>query len=366
MRIAIVHPWFLAEGGAEKTVYALTEAFPDADIFTLLYEKKRLPRALQGRNIKSLNIQWLPAKFKLYRLFLPFYPLAYEALDLRGYDVVITSDSGVVKGVQVDQNAIHICYCHSPMRSLYDQYWDYYESFPALARPFFALTVNYLRPWDFIAAQKVTCMVANSRHIAQRIRAFYARGCKMIYPPVDTHNGYIDSNIGDYYLSVGRLTAAKRIDVLIRACNEMEKHLIIAGSGRELPALKKIAGKTIEFAGRVPDAELSRLYAQCRAFLFSADEDFGIVPVEAQSYGRPVIALARGGALETVIDSVTGLHFAEPTAESLKDAILRFEAVEHTFDPQRIQQHARTFDAENFKSSMSALVESLVQDPKRV
>lgn len=359
LRTAIVHPWFLAWGGAEQTVAALAEAFPNADIFTLLFEEEQIPPGLRGRNIISPRWHWLPAKYKIYRYLLPFYPFAFESFDLRGYDLVITSDSCLVKGVLTDQKTIHICYCYSPMRCLYDQYWDYYHGFPVFARPIFAAVAQYLRIWDTVAAHKATSMIAISHNIAERMRHYYRRDGEVIYPPVETSKGYIDNEIGDYYLSVGRLTEAKRVDLLIEACSRLGKRLIVVGGGRELPKLRKIAGPTIEFAGRVSDEELSQLYARCRAFLFAPEEDFGIVSVEAQSFGRPVIAYGRGGSLETVVHKKTGILFSEQTVSSVTDAILEFESMEHTFVPRDIQQNSRRFDSSIFKDSFSNLVQTL-------
>lgn len=359
MRVAIVHPWFLAEGGAEKTVEVLAAMFPDADLFTLIFEDRHVPPSLRKRKMQSLNLQWVPAKYKLYRYFLLFYPMAFEALDLRGYDLVITSDSCVAKGVLLDQTTIHLCYCYSPMRCLYDQYWQFYYHFPVFSRHVFAFVAHYVRMWDYIAAQKVTALVADSYHIAQRINKYYGRPCRMIYPPVDTGKGYIASEVGNYYLSVGRITNAKRVDLLIEACNQLGRRLIVVGSGRELPRMKRLAGPTIEFSGRISDDELSRLYAKCKAFLFPAEEDFGIVPVEAQAYGRPVIALGRGGSLETVIDGVTGIYFNEQTVEAVKEAILRFEDTSDRFLPETIQRNARRFDTAIFKQAINELVVEL-------
>lgn len=361
MRIAIVHPWFLSRGGAEHTVNVLAEAFPEADIHTLLYEDRYLPEAARGKKVFSLKTGWIPQKYRLYRFLMPLYPLAFEALDLRGYDVVMTSDSCVAKGVLVDQHTIHICYCHSPMRSLYDQYRQFYQEFPALARPIFLLTAHYLRVWDFVAARRVDIMLANSRNIAQRIQKYYGIPSQVVYPPVDTSNGFIDPMVGDYYLSVGRLTPTKRIDLLIDACNRLGRRLVIVGGGRDTDRLKKLAGKTVELAGMVDSATLKTLYAQCRALLFAADEDFGIVPVEAQSYGRPVIAYGKGGTLETVIPGKTGMLFYEQTGEACAQAILRFEQCERDFSPTEIQAHARKFDSEIFKRSMREVVEEAVK-----
>jgi len=365
MRIAIVHPWFLAKGGAEQVVEVLAELYPSADIFTLFFNEKDLPDNLRGRNIHALALNWLPAKYKLYRSMLPFYPLMFESLDLRDYDVVISSDSCVTKGILINQNAIHVCYCHSPMRCLWDLHREFREELPAIARPIFTLATHYVRQWDFSAAKRVDDFVANSQNVAQRISKFYGRESTVIYPPVNTLKGFISPTTDDYYLSVGRLTNVKKIDLLIKACNQLKRRLIVAGAGREAANLKAIAGPTVEFAGRVSETGLQNLYANCRALLFAADEDFGIVPVEAQSYGRPVIAYGRGGALETIIPlgnsegkQPTGVLFPEQTESSVKEAILAFEHNESRFIPAVACRNARAFDTSVFARNILDLVES--------
>jgi len=367
MRIAIVHPWYVIYGGAEQTVKALASMYPEADFFTLFYYDRYLPSSVRGRSITPSSWNWLPTRDRLYRYLLPFYPLAFESLDLRGYDLILTSDSCVAKGILTDQHAVHVCYCHSPMRCLWDLHREFSASIPRIARPIFTLGTHYVRQWDYAAAQRVDAFVANSKNVAERIWRFYRRESRLIYPPVDTKKGYIDDRTEDYYLSVGRLTGTKRIDLLIAACNKLKRKLVIAGVGREERRLKAMAGPTIEFAGRVSDRQLGELYSRCRAFLFAAAEDFGIVPVEAQSFGRPVIAYGHGGSLETVIGAgtcedgfATGLYFREQTAESLQEAILKFERVQDTFNPLEIQKHAARFDTQNFVSEMASFVEGIV------
>jgi glycosyltransferase involved in cell wall biosynthesis len=368
MRIAIVHPWYLINGGAEQTVNVLASMYPEADFFTLFYREQDLPSNLRGRSITALSWNWLPARHRLYRYLLPLYPLAFESLDLRGYDLILTSDSCVAKGILIDQGAVHVCYCHSPMRCLWDLHREFRASMSSIAKPIFTLGTHYVRHWDFTAAQRVDAFVANSKNVAERIRRFYRRESLLLYPPVDTNKGYIDDRTEDYYLYVGRLTDTKRIDLLIAACNKIKRRLVVVGVGREEKRLKAMAGPTIEFAGRVSGEHLSELYARCRALLFAADEDFGIVPVEAQSFGRPVVAFGRGGSLETVIgvgssgdDHATGVYFQEQTVESLQRAIIEFEGVEETFDPIEIQKHAAKFDTRNFVSGMTSLVKEVTR-----
>ena len=360
MRVAIIHSWFLSSGGAEATVDALAQIFPSADFFALFVDEGHLTASLRGRTVKTLGLDWLPAKYSFYRQLLAFYPFMFERFDLRGYDLVITSDSSVAKCIITDQETVHICYCYSPMRCLYDQYREYLNTFPVGIRSIFALAAHYVRALDFIAAQRVTLMIGDSYHIARRIKKYYGCHSEVIYAPVNTSSGYIAQQTGDYYLSVGRLTTGKHVDLIINACNRLGKRLLIVGSGREKEKLVEMAGPTIEFAGRLSDAELSKAYAECKALLFSANEDFGIVPVEAQSYGRPVIAFGQGGCLETVIDMETGLFFFEQTEESLMGAIERFEAIEGTFDPNRIQELARRFDTTVFKQQILRTVQTLM------
>jgi glycosyltransferase involved in cell wall biosynthesis len=364
MRLALVTGYYMLAGGMEVVDNVLATLFPNADVFTLFYDKTKLPKNLRGRPIRHSFLQPLATK-QTYRLLMPLFPYAIEALDLRGYDLIISSDTCVAKGVICDQDSIHICYCHTPWRQLYDLYWKSLEIVPLLLRPAYALTCNRLRQWDFVAAQRVDHFIANSRYIQHRIRKCYGRDSTLIYPPVETANGYLADHHGNYYLSVGRLTHTKRLDILIGACNRMGRRLLIAGEGREERRLKAVAGRTIEFLGRVSDEELRELYAHCRAFLFSADEDFGIVPVEAQSFGRPVIAYAHGGALETVRVNDprglpdTGVFFPDQTIESLIDGIRKFELTEHMFDPVAIKRHSYTFDTRIFSDKVSAFVDSV-------
>jgi glycosyltransferase involved in cell wall biosynthesis len=248
------------------------------------------------------------------------------------------------------------------MRCLYDQHEDFLSGFSIIPKLLFILTTHYVRVLDFVASQRIDCLVGDSKHIGQRIERYYGRKSEIIYPPVNTENGYISDDLDDYYLSVGRLTTPKRVDLLIEACNLLQRRLVIVGMGREMQRLKRMSGKTIEFRGRVSDEERSSLYARCRAFLFAPNEDFGIVPVEAQAYGRPVIAYGRGGSLETVVESVTGIFFEEQTAQSLADAILRFEAIESSFDPHVIQRNAQRFGREVFQDAVSNLVGKLLSD----
>ncbi len=330
MRVAIVHHWFVSKAGGERVVATIADMFPAADIFTLFLDEQKLPLGLQGRKITSSILDRIPAARRAHRHFLPFYPLAVEMLDLSGYDLVISSDSGPVKGVVTDLDATHICYCHSPMRYLWDGYSAYRREMSLISKTVFELASHYVRNWD--------------------------------YPPIDTSQSYLAGSHDDYYLAVGRLVPYKRTDILIDACQKLGRKLVIVGDGPEIERLKKQAGKNVEFVGEAADQQLKEIYARCRALLFAADEDFGMVPLEAQSYGRPVIAYGKGGSLETVVGAdrsptrqranrgklITGIFFEKQSADSLANAILAFESSADLFLPQDIQSHARRFDTSVF------------------
>ena len=366
MRVAIVVPWYTANGGAEKVDGVLGGMYPDADFYALFFRQGGIPPRLKGRQIQGSFLQRIPAIDRVYRPLLTLFPYAVESFDLTGYDLVITSDWACIKGVVTDPKTVHVCYCHTPMRHIWDLYRTYLADAAPWQRAAYAWTTKSLRQWDYQAAQRVDHFVANSIYIQRRIEKYYGRSSPVIYPAVDTSKGYISSSIGDYYLSVSRLNRTKRIDLLIHACNRLGRKLIVSGWGPEEAALKKIAGDTIQFVGRVPDNELEHLYANCRALLFAADEDFGIVPIEAQSYGRPVIAYGHGGSLETVrvgqpdIGPDTGVFFSEQTPESMAEGILRFEAREDSFSAKAIQKHAHTFAVEEFVGRFGEFVDKVM------
>jgi glycosyltransferase involved in cell wall biosynthesis len=362
IRVALVHHWFVSFAGGERVVDTIAGMFPNADIFTLFLDERKLSPALRGRKITASFLDRMPGARKVHRHCLPLYPLATEMLDLSGYDLVITSDSGPMKGVITDLDATHICYCHSPMRYLWDGYAAYRRDMSSISKFVFELTSHYVRNWDYVAAQRVDHFIANSRYVAQRIHKYYRRQSTIIHPPIDTSRSYLANSHDDYYLAVGRLVPYKRTDVLIGACQKLGRKLVIVGDGPEKERLKKSAGKNVEFVGETADEQLREIYARCRALLFAADEDFGMVPLEAQSYGRPVIAYGKGGSLETVVGAtgsavrqkassgklLTGIFFERQSAESLADAISTFESCEHLFVPEDIQSHARRFDTSVF------------------
>jgi glycosyltransferase involved in cell wall biosynthesis len=361
VRVAIVHYWFLNSGGGERVISVLGDMFPDADVFTLFADPSSMPPNLRSHHTTTSFLSTSKTAQRHNRALFPIYPLAIESFDLRNYDLVISSDSPPMKGVVTYHGQTHICYCHTPGRYLWDSHESFKNSLPWAIRPAFSITAGYVRRWDHRAAQKVDLFVANSKHVASRIKSYYQRESTVIYPPVNTASGYIADQVGDYYLHLGRLVENKRIDLIIEACNRLGRKLLIAGTGRNQDTLKSLAGPTVEFLGRVPDMALPELYAKARALLFAAEEDFGIVPLEAQSYGRPVVAYGKGGSLETMVpygecEDPTGIHFMEQTVDSVCEGILRYESVEQNFEPSQIQAFSKRFDTSVFVKSMQEVI----------
>jgi len=371
LRVAIVHHWFISRAGGERVFATIASMFPTADVFTLFLDKQKFPASLHKRKITTSFLDKIPAAQKAHRHFLPFYPLAVEMLDLSGYDLVISSDSGPMKGVLTDPHSTHICYCHSPMRYLWDGHAKYHQSMSPLIQTIFGVASHYVRNWDYSAAQRVDHFIANSHYVAARIRKYYRRESTIIHPPIDTSGSYLSAKVDNYYLAVGRLVPYKRTDILINACRKLGRRLVIVGDGPEKKRLEKQAQKNVEFLGELDDSDLRNVYARARALLFAADEDFGLVPLEAQSYGRPVIAFGKGGSLETVIGAfapireqtsnpeMTGVFFDEQTADSLVKAILSFESSEESFSPVYAQKHARKFDTSFFVDRMGSFINSV-------
>ena len=361
MKVAIVHYWLVGMRGGESVVEALGEMFPQADIFTHVCRPEQISERIKRHRIRTTFIARLPFASKLYKKYLPLMPLALEQLDLRDYDLVISSESGPAKGVIVRPDAVHICYCHTPMRYAWNMYHDYLKSAPAMIRVVMPWLMHRLRLWDALSAARVDFFIANSQNVAQRIRRYYGRSSVVVYPPVSVEDFAAASESEpmseSFYLCVGELVAYKRIDLAIAAFNEMKKTLIIIGDGEEYHALKKQAGPTIQFLGRQDFSVLRNYFANCRAFVYPGEEDFGIVMVEAIASGRPVIAYGRGGALEIVVSRKTGIFFEEQTAQSLVNAVREFESVEQAFQRSVLTEHARQYSRKNFESHMRAAID---------
>jgi glycosyltransferase involved in cell wall biosynthesis len=301
VRVAIAHHWFVTRGGGERVAESIASLFPEAEIFTLLSDPEGIPRGLSHRQIHTSFLQRIPFAKSYHRHMLPFYPRATESLDLRDFDLVISSDSGPIKGVRVAPHAVHICYCHSPMRYLYDGYQAYRKQMGPVTRTIFSWTASRIRKWDTRAAQKVTYFVANSHYVADRIQRVYDRESVVIHPPIDIARARTVEKPEPHYLCAGRLVGYKRTELMIEACKRLGRPLRVAGTGPEEARLRRIAeGADVAFLGAIPTELLWQEYSRCKALLFAADEDFGMVPLEVQACGRPVIAYGVGGSLDTI------------------------------------------------------------------
>lgn len=356
MKVAVVHYWLVGMRGGEKVVEALLDIYPQADVFAHVVDEAAISPKILGRVKACTFIGRMPFAQRFYQSYLPLMPLALEQLDLRGYDLVISSESGPAKGVITDPGALHICYCHSPMRYVWDMYHEYRENAGWLKRLAMPLIMHYLRMWDVSTSHRVTHFVANSRYVSSRIRQYYNRTASIIYPPVAIDRFDVADRKGDYYLVVGELVAYKRADLAVAAFALSGRKLKIVGGGEQHRELSATAPENIEFMGRVGFDELKLLYAQSRALIFPGVEDFGMVPVEAMASGTPVIAFAKGGALETVVEGESGLLFHEQTAQSLNAAVDRFEREGVEFDPIALRAFARRFDEGEFREKWLTLV----------
>jgi glycosyltransferase involved in cell wall biosynthesis len=362
MRVAIVHYWLVGMRGGEKVLEALCDLFPQADIFTHVYIPEMVSEKIRRHKVSTTFIGRLPRARRFYKRYLPLMPLALEQLDLRGYDLILSSEAGPAKGIIPPPSAMHLCYCHSPMRYVWNMYHDYRERAGPLTRLLMPMMTHYLRLWDAASAQRVDRFVANSRTTAARLRRYYGREAAVIPPPVDVDAFEIagDAERGDYLLMVGELVPYKRPDLAVEACNRMKQKLVVIGGGEMLDRIRKLAGPTVTVLGPRPFAELRHHYARCRALVFPGEEDFGIVPVEAMASGRPVIAFGRGGTTETVVPNVSGVLFPEQTVEALIEAIWTCTVTD--FNPARIAAHAQQFSRARFTERMTVEIERLCGD----
>lgn len=357
MRVAIVHDWLTNMGGAEKVVELMHHLFPDAPIYTLVYDQRNMAASFSEMDIRTSYLQKIPGARHKHQWLLPFMPAAVEALDLRNYDLVISSSTSCAKGVLTRADCCHISYCNTPMRYAWDFSQDYIEGKPWPLRSYIIRQLHWIRQWDRLSADRVDYFIANSQNVKNRIRKHYRREADIIYPPVNAEY-FIPGHLkpGAYFLCAGRLVAYKRVDLAVRVCTAMKLPLIVAGDGGEYQHLQTIAGSTIEFRGRVSNEELLQLYQNCRAFIFPGEEDFGIMPLEAQACGRPVIAYGRGGVLETIQEGQTGLFFEQQDQDSLRAVIEKFLVVEVAFDKNIIRQHAENFRVERFLQEFRTVV----------
>ncbi|MBI4547707.1 MAG: glycosyltransferase [Ignavibacteriae bacterium] len=364
--IALVHDWLVSMRGGEKVLEVLCELFPDATLFTLVHKNGSVSSTIERMHIKTSFLQNMPFGKSHYQYYLPLYPTAVQQFDLSDFDVVISSSHAVAKGVRVRKDALHICYCYTPMRYIWDLYDDYFGHGRAnvLTRTAMKFSLSYLRKWDIETSKGVDHFIAISAHVKERIKRIYQRDAEVIYPPVDVHRfslpalplrqAGVSPNDNGYYLIVSALVPYKRIDLAIEAFNQLGEKLVIIGEGSEEKQLKSRARQNIEFLGWVNDDELRKYYSECRALIFPGEEDFGIVPVEAMACGKPVVAYAKGGTMETVINGTTGLFFHEQTAGSLQQAIQKFQQM--IFDPVVIRNQTLQFERNRFKASVEQYI----------
>jgi glycosyltransferase involved in cell wall biosynthesis len=364
LKVAIVHYWWLSNRGGEAVVGALAKLFPTADLFMHVCDealvRETLGPGFRGRVVQSF-VSRLPGARRHYQKYLPLMPLACEQFDLSAYDLVISSESGPAKGVITRPDALHICYCHSPMRYVWDLYHDYHRSAGRWVRPWFPWVAHYMRQWDQLSANRVDQFVANSAFVASRIRKYYRRDAQVVHPPVDVAAFTPDQPRGDHYLVLGQLVPYKRTDIAVQAFNELGLPLVVIGEGEQAARLRRLARGNVRLLGRQPFAVIRQHLQTCKALVFAGVEDFGIVPVEAMAAGAPVIAFGRGGALETVHDGITGCLFHEQTVNALKAAVARIESGALDIDPIMLHAHAQRFDAARFRREMRAVIDSALR-----
>lgn len=366
MQLALAHDWLNQMGGAENVLEELVSMYPGAPVFTTIYDSARMPQAYRCWDIRASWLNQAPAVHRRHQPYLPLYPSAVRSLDFGGFDVILSNKSGFIHGLHHSARQLHLCYCLAPTRYV----WSYHEyarreGFGRWLGLAIGPVINHLQRWDYRAAQPtapqgdrgVDYFIAISRDIQRRIKQYYGRESVIIYPPVNTDRFRpVDQPAGDYYLVVSRLIPYKRIDLAVQAFSRLNKRLIVVGDGRDRSRLAALAGPTVEFKGRLPGDDVVELMANCRAFIFPGFEDFGIAPVEAQAAGRSVIALARGGALDTVIEGLTGLFFRQQSVEALIQAVETFETL--SFNPDIARRNAERFSRRRFRQELAAFVQA--------
>lgn len=365
MKVALIHDFLRTVGGAEKVLLEFTKLFPDAPIYTLLYEPEKFTGLIDQSRVKTSFLQNLHPRIRnSHKLLLPLYPIAIEKFDLSEYDLVISSSSAFAKGVITRSNTKHICYCHTPMRYIWDSFPSYIENqkINRLLKPFVFLYLNYLRLWDKASSSRVDKFIANSKNVSSRISKYYRNDSIVIHPPVDVNSFQVSDQNANYFLIVSRLEPYKRIETAIKAFNLLpNRQLIIIGDGSDMNRLKKMASKNIEFLGHESDEIIKEYFKNCRAFIATAiDEDFGITPVEAMACGKPVLALKSGGYKESVIDGVTGIFYENDTPKDLMNGLIKLLEQEESFNHSKIRKHAENFSTEHFENKLADLLDGII------
>jgi len=348
MKTAIVHDYFTQLGGAEKVAEELYFMMPNATLFATVAFPPCMPASLKHVDVHASWMQKLPLIEKYYRYYFLLYPFGVSSMDLSEYDLVLSSSSSYAKGVNTNRDALHVCYCHTPMRWVWS-YDDYSrrDSFGAPQRFVLKTLVRALRYWDEAASRQPDHFVANSKVVAERIKKAYGRCAEVIHPPIDTSRFRPSRERGDYYVALSRLISYKRLDLAVRACTQLRRKLLVIGKGPDRASLESMAGPTITFLGRAPDEEVEYHVSRCRALIFPGEEDFGMAPLEVAAAGRPTIAYRAGGVVETVIENATGIFFEEQTTEHLAEAIERFERQD--WSPDVLRRHSENFSIEIFQ-----------------
>ncbi|WP_223066918.1 glycosyltransferase [Paenibacillus caui] len=356
MKIAIAHDYLIQMGGAERVVEVLHDMYPEAPIFTTVYSSSRLLDTLKDADIRSSWLQRIPGVKTYFKGMLPLYPIAIRDFDFRGFDIVLSSSSAFIKGIQVPKNTFHLCYCHTPMRFAwdYDTYMERQRQ-PGVIKRLLKIYIRQLKSWDQRTAVNVNQFVANSSVVKRRIQNYYQRDADVIFPPINTSRFQSSARIGDYYLIVSRLVSYKRIDLAVEAFNRSGLPLYIVGDGPDRKRLAEMAKSNISFLGRLDDSQVNGLMSECRAFIFPGEEDFGITPLEANAAGRPVIAYQAGGALDTIVPYVNGVFFKNQEVDDLLAAVGEVER--HAWDVGEIVSHAKKFDERTFKEQLKRYVE---------
>lgn len=360
MKVAIVHYWLVTMRGGEKVLEELCKLFPQADIFTNVYDESKISDTIKSHKIYTTKINKWPMAKKLYQKYMPFMPKALMDLDLTGYDLVISSESGPAKGVVPSPNAFHLCYCHTPMRYLWDMYHEYFRKSNPIVKFFMKSMIPSLRLWDVMSSNLVDCFVANSHYVQARIKRYYNREAKVIFPPCDIEK-YINNprNPKDFYLFFGQLVGYKRADLAIEACIKSGRKLVVIGDGKSKEAQKYANTGLITFTGRVSDEEVARYLSEAKALIFPGIEDFGIIPVEANAAGCPVLAYKEGGAIDSIKENETGLFFEEQTADAIIECMNKFEQLESSFTNREVfTNHVKQFSKEEFINQISKTIEN--------